>query len=132
MNSIARYILIGLGLILIGFILWYFQSIVAYVVIAAVLSLIGNPVVDLLEKIKIKKFRIPRWLGALFTLVFLWTLFFMFFRIFIPLIANEADEIASIDVQQVTQNLQEPLKNAEEVIKKYKITQNSDHLYKNL
>lgn len=126
MNSITRYILVGLGVILVGLILWYFQSIVAYVLIAAVISLIGNPLVDFLAKVKIWKFKIPRWLGALVTLVLFWTIIVAFFRIFIPLIANEANEIASIDVQQVAHNLEEPLKNAEEIIEKYQISNDSE------
>lgn len=126
MNTTTRYILIGLAVALVGFILWYFQSIVAYIIIAAVLSLIGNPIVEFLSKLKIWRFKIPRWLSALLTLIFLWTLFILFFRIFIPLIAHEANQIASIDVQQVTQNLKEPLSKAEEIVKQYKITPESD------
>jgi len=126
MNALTKYIFLGLGILLLGYILWYFQSIVAYIIIAAILSLIGNPLVDFLSKFKLWKFKIRRWLGAMVTLILLWTVFIMFFRIFIPLIANEANQIASIDVKQVTQNLQEPLKNAEEIIKNYKITPESD------
>ncbi len=44
MNAFGRYILIGLGILAIGFILWYFSSIVAYVIVAAVLSVVGSPV----------------------------------------------------------------------------------------
>ena len=72
MNKTTRIILIGLGVILLLYILWYFQSIVAYVLIAAVISLIGKPIVDLLAKIKIWKILIPRSIAAFITLIAIW------------------------------------------------------------
>ena len=42
MNSLTRYVFIGLGIILLGYILWYFQSIVAYVIISKLLLILGK------------------------------------------------------------------------------------------
>ena len=55
MNRLARYIILGTGLAIVLFLLWYFSSIVAYVLVSAVLSLIGKPIVEFICKIKIKK-----------------------------------------------------------------------------
>ncbi|MEA3444922.1 MAG: AI-2E family transporter, partial [Bacteroidota bacterium] len=113
MNKNLRIILIGLGLILFAAAIWYFKSIVAYLLIAAVISLIGQPLADLLDKIKIKKFRIPRALSAAITLVVIWVIVLTFFRIFIPLVANQANELSSIDTGKIAERLEEPIEKLE-------------------
>ncbi|MCK4661903.1 MAG: AI-2E family transporter [Bacteroidales bacterium] len=105
----TKYIFIALGFILLCLILWYFKSIVAYILIASILSLIGNPLVDILSKIKINKFFIPRTISAIITLFVLWIVLIAFFRFVTPLFINEANELASVDVQSVISNLNEPL-----------------------
>jgi len=77
--------------------------------VASVLTLIGRPLVKLMGEIRIGKFRIPAALRALLTLVILWTLAFTFFRVFIPIIAQEAAELSNIDVNAFVDRLEEPL-----------------------
>lgn len=114
MHKITRYILIGLGLAVTGFILWYFSNIVAYILISAVLALVGRPLVKLLEKVKIKKFRFPRAVNALATLLVIWVILFTFLRIFIPLLANEANQLKDIDITPVMLELEKPISKIEE------------------
>ncbi|MBN2214989.1 MAG: AI-2E family transporter [Bacteroidales bacterium] len=105
MSKTARYIFIILGVVLLGYILWYFKSIVAYILISMVLSLIGKPVVDMLLKFRIRHFRLPRWFCALTTLILLWVIFYTFFRVFIPVIAKEANDLSGLKVQTLTDAL---------------------------
>lgn len=102
--------LIGLGVAILVFIFWYFRLIIAYILIAAVLSLIGKPFVDLLEKIRYRRFYIPNWLSALATVVLLWGFIFLFFRLLIPIVANQANSLAKIDVDSIVNNIEEPIK----------------------
>ena len=124
MNKTIKYIFIFLGLILLGFILWYFKSIVAYILISVVLSLIGHPIVQFLTKLKIKNIHISQTLSAALTLIFLWVVFLSFFRFFIPLIINEANELSSINVQGLIQNLQNPIEKVQEIFNKFQIGTN--------
>jgi predicted PurR-regulated permease PerM len=125
MNTTTRYIFIGLGLVLIGFLLWFFSSIVAYLVAAAVLSLIGSPLVELMGKLKLGKFRIPVSIRALLTLIILWTLFIGFFRVFIPIIANEANELSGVDVNSFMTRLADPISKIEGVWDEYNMGSDS-------
>jgi predicted PurR-regulated permease PerM len=125
MNPTIRYILIGTVIIFIGFLLWFFSSIVAYLVAAAVLSLIGSPLVDILEKIRIGKFRIPVSIRSLLTLIILWTLFIGFFRVFIPIIANEANELSAVDVNSFVARLSDPISKVESVWDEFNIDSDS-------
>ena len=125
MKILYRNIFIALGAVFILFLLWYFRSIVAYVVIAGVISLIGSPLVGFLSGIKYKKIKIPRFVSALITLVVIWGFVVLFFRIFVPLLASEANEISKIDVHSITENLEEPLKKAENILRNYQLNNNS-------
>ena len=122
MSKTARYIFIVIGILLLVFILWYFKSIVAYILISLVLSLIGHPLVELLGKLKMGRITMPKALRAFITLILLWITFFSFFRIFVPLIANEANDLSKIDIQSVIEQLDEPLRKTEQFINKFKIS----------
>lgn len=108
-----RTLLIILGIILLGLMVWRFSSIVAYILIASVLSLIARPLVRLLGKIRIGKWQIPVSIRALLTLFAIWAFFFGFFRVFIPLVASEAQELSSIDTALVVEEFEKPIQRLE-------------------
>lgn len=121
MNTTLRYILAGLGIILAGLAIWYFFSIVAYILISAVLALLGRPIVDLLGKIRIGKIHLPKSLRALITLLAMFFMVGLFLRIFIPLIANEVESLSSLDPEQLLTSLEEPTEQLELLIDKYNL-----------
>ena len=101
MNTTLRNILVIVGFALLIYLFWFFRSIVAYVLIAGVISLIGRPIVDLLNGIHFRKLRFPRALSALLTLVLIWGLIMLFFAIFIPLISSQIDTLSKIDARAI-------------------------------
>jgi predicted PurR-regulated permease PerM len=119
MNKLAKYILIAAVGSIIVFLLWYFKSIVAYVLISAVLSIIGKPMVNMLMKIKIGKFKIPKWLCAGTTLLLIWLLVVIFFKTFVPLVVNEANKLANVNVTALVNEFAPTLKNFEDGLSKY-------------
>ena len=121
MSQTARYVFIFLGVVLLGYILWYFKSIVAYILISLVLSLIGKPIVDLLLRFRIRQIKLPRWFCALVSLMFLWVAFYAFFRIFIPIIVNEANDISGTKVQALISSLDSPIAKIESVVNEFRI-----------
>lgn len=126
MNRNIRYLFIALGVSLVAFVLWYFKSIVAYILISSVLALIGRPVVVFLNKLHYKWFKIPNAISALLTLAFLWFMVLIFFRIFIPLIAHQASELSTISAEEVMKNLQEPLSKIDAFLIKFNINSYKD------
>lgn len=119
MNKLAKYIILSAVVALIGFLLWYFSNIVAYILISAVLSLVGKPLVDILCRIKIRGWSPPKALAATITLVALWTLFVLFFRIMIPLVVSQANELSSVNVTQMVENFSEPIDRFEGIMHEY-------------
>jgi len=105
----TRNILVVVGFLFIIFLMWYFSSIVAYILISVVLSFVGRPVVRWLSKIHIRKWRIPLGLSAFITLVGFWVLFISFFRFMIPLLVSEVETLSTIDFTVVLDSIEEPL-----------------------
>lgn len=122
LNKIVKYILISLGVFLVGFILWYLRSIVLYIVISGFVSLIGSPLVRFFTKVGIKGFKIPQNMAAGLTLLLFWTLIFIVFSIFIPQVANQINELSKINVYTVVDNLNEPIRNIEGFAEKYNLS----------
>ncbi len=118
MKEFVKYFFIFLGLVILGWALVIFKSIVVYILISFVISIIGRPVVDLLGRIKVGKIKLPRALRAAVTLALIWFVIITFFRIFIPLIANEANELSKIDIEAVYESLKEPIQNIEQLYEK--------------
>ena len=111
-------LLVIAGVILLGLMVWRFSSIVAYILIASVLSLIARPLVHLLGRIRIRQWRIPASIRALLTLFAIWAFFFTFFRLFIPLIAGEAQQLSTLDTTLFVEEFQAPIERMESWLNK--------------
>lgn len=64
MNTLSKYTLIAAGTALAVFLAWYFKDIIIYLVISAIVAMIGRPIVNKMTEIKIKNFRFPRWAAS--------------------------------------------------------------------
>lgn len=117
MNVTLRNILIVVGFALAVYLFWFFRSIVAYVLIAGVISLVGRPVVDLLNSIHIRKIKFPRALSALVTLLVIWGLLLLFFVVFIPLISRQIDTLSNIDAATIVKLAEQQLSKLEELFR---------------
>lgn len=119
MNKLARYIMLGMGLSIILFLLWYFSSIVAYILISAVFSLIGKPIVDLVSQIKVKGWSPPKLVGAAVALVAIWFAFILFFRVMIPLVVSQVNDLSAVNVPGMVASFSEPIAKFDMFIKEY-------------
>jgi len=117
-NRIWIIVLTGLCIALL---LWYFQAIIAYILISLVLSILGRPLVDMLGKIKIKRFHLPPGPCALITLALFYTIIILFISQFLPLISRQADMIANIDPNSISQSVQQEFANMDVKLHSYHI-----------
>ncbi len=93
----------------IGFLIWYFSQIVIFIIVAGVLSIIGNPLVELLDRLKIGKVSFPHGLSVTLTLILMLLVFFGLFSFFIPLVIQEAGMISGIDGRQLMEYYQKEI-----------------------
>jgi predicted PurR-regulated permease PerM len=121
MSNTFKNILLLLFMIVAGFLVWYFLKIILYLIISAVLALIGQPVIDALQKIRIGRFRISDGLSAFITLIILIVAFAGFGSFIFPLIASQAAFISELDVATITGSLNEPLLKLELFLKDWNL-----------
>ena len=68
-DRLARYIIVAATLAVLACLCWYFKSVLVYIIVAFVVSLIGQPVMRLLRKIRIRGKSAPDGLLAILTIV---------------------------------------------------------------
>ncbi len=105
-----RNVLLAIGVVFIIFILWYFSAIVTYILIAAVLSLIGRPLVRGLTRIKKGRFSVSQSFAAFVTLFFIWVVFIGAFRFLIPLLISEFEQLSTINLESIINVVEGPIR----------------------
>ena len=83
------------------FLMWYFSSIVIYILVSAVLAIMGRPLVARISRGRIGRWRVPRWCGALVTLLVIWIVFAVMCGLFVPLVTNKLYQLAHLDFSTV-------------------------------
>jgi len=101
MDQRVKNIIVALAVVLFGFLVYYFSYIVTYILIAAVLALVGRPLVKKYQKIRYRRFHIGKSVAAFLTLLTLWIGLISFFGFLIPMIVSEVNQLSSINVQEV-------------------------------
>lgn len=132
---INRYVLMLLGLILIGFVFWYFSEIVTYVLLAWVLSMIGRPLMNLFLKIKIGRFEAGTSIAAGLTIFTFFLGIVLFISLFVPMLIRQATNLAQVDYTAIAKALEEPLLHLNEFFAKYGLSGEqtpSEQIEKNL
>ena len=100
-DKLARYIIIA-GIIAIAFVVCrYFSNVLAYIIIAFVVSLIGQPVMKLLQKLKIKGKSAPDALLAILTVLIILTLLFLVVTQVFPVISSIIEEASLMNAGDV-------------------------------
>lgn len=119
MNTVTKYVLGVVALAVAIFFSWYFFSIIIYVLVAAVISFIGRPIIDFLGKIKIRGYKLPNSLKAGITVICLWLLFILFFSTVIPLAIREFKSLGNVSTSNIVSQLESPIEDAGRFLKHY-------------
>lgn len=101
-NGILRAVAILLATFLVLFFLYQIQSVIVYISIAAVISLIGRPIVLFLRN----KLKFNNTLAVIVTMVLLVALLVALVGMFIPLIADQGQKLSLLNVQQLETNIE--------------------------
>lgn len=109
MRQILKYTGYILVLLLIGFFLYKFYYIIGWLLIAAVISFVGEPMVKFFDKIHIRKIYMPHWMSTLLSLFVILLFLIGLLAVFVPLILSQAQAISKIDVNQLGDDLQGPI-----------------------
>jgi predicted PurR-regulated permease PerM len=119
MNATLRNILILIGILMLLACAWFFRSIVVYILVSGVFSIMGRPLVDLFCRIRIRKWLFPRPLSAFITLMIIWGCIILFFAIFIPLVTTQLNYFSTIDSEKIVMLIEEPIRKVETLFRAF-------------
>lgn len=108
-DKLAKYVIAAAGLGLVGVLCWYFRSVLAYILIAVVVSLIGKPLMGLLQKITIKGRKAPDWLLAALTLLLVMGGLLALMSLIVPLISSIVKDISMTNIESAARSIAVPL-----------------------
>ena len=100
-NGILRALGILAAIVLVLYFLYKIQSVIVYIAIAAVISLIGRPIVLFLRR----KLKFNDTLAVVLTMVLFIGILLSLVGMFIPLIADQGKNLALLDFQQLESNV---------------------------
>lgn len=107
MKNIDRLagILIKVGaLAVIAALCWYFRSVLVYIIVAFVVSLIGHPLMRLLRRIKIRGKELPGSLLAVVTLLIIISFLTLFVTQMVPVVTRIVKDASVMNAQDVPYN----------------------------
>jgi predicted PurR-regulated permease PerM len=101
-NGILKAIAILIGVFLLLFFLFKIQSIIIYIAIAAVISLIGSPIIKFLKG----RLKFPNTLAVISTMLLFLGIFSGLISMFIPLIIEQGENLSLLNIDQLQTNIQ--------------------------
>ena len=116
-DKLAKYIMLAAGVAIVGGLCWYFRSVLIYILIAVVVSLIAKPIMKQLQKLTIKGKRLPDWFLAAFTLITILVLFFAVITMVVPIVSSIVKGISLASIEQSARYIAEPLANFNEILR---------------
>ena len=96
-NGILRAIAIILGILLLLYFLFKIQSVIVYIAIAAVISLVGRPIVLFLRR----KLKFNNTIAVVITMVLFLGLLTGIIWMFIPLIVEQGQNLSLLDIDSL-------------------------------
>ena len=102
-NGILRALAIIVGILLLGYFLITIQSVIIYVVIAGILSLIARPIIVFLRK----RLKFPNTIAVVFTMLLMIGILSGLIGLFIPLVSEQGKSLSLLEVDELQKNIQE-------------------------
>ena len=116
-EKLARYILFAAVFCIGAAICWYFRSVIVYILLAVVVSLISRPIMVLLQKIRFKGKKAPDWLLASLTLCITLLAFILFVTLIVPVMSGIVKGISLAGIENAARNISIPLANFNEFLR---------------
>ena len=87
-DKLARYTLYAAAFALAAFLCWYFRSVLVYIIVAFIVSLIGQPVIRQLRKVKVAGKSAPDGFLAILTITFILAILLLIVTEVIPIVTK--------------------------------------------
>jgi predicted PurR-regulated permease PerM len=127
MNAYGRVLVVGIPILIVGAIIYYFNELVSYLLLAWVISMVGRPINDfLLDKAKLSKIKIGTSISAFLTLAIFGFMIYLLIILFLPVLIEQAHFLSKVDYQTLAKSLETPLQQFNNLLKSWGIEGLSD------
>lgn len=109
------------AVVLLLWLAWYFKVIIGYMLVAGALSLIGQPLINFLNRVEVKGRKVPPALGAMLTLLSILGVLTGIVAMFVPLVVREAKRLSGISPEEVIAGFNAPLQSMQAFIDRFSI-----------
>ena len=127
-DNIFQYIKPIIGFAVVVFMGWYFADVLAYILIATFLSMMGTPLVKHIDKIKIRKKTISHSFSAGIALLLMIFVFSLFMVLIVPLIIRQGNIISTINVDDLIAHYQNPMDKLDAFLVQYNVINSGETL----
>jgi predicted PurR-regulated permease PerM len=100
-NGILKAVAIIIGVLIFLYFLYKIQNILIYIAIAAVISLIGSPIIRFLKQ----KLKFPNTLAVITTMILFISILTGLISMFIPLIIKQGENLSLLNIDQLKYNI---------------------------
>lgn len=123
-SNLNRNLAIAVGALLLGTLAYYFRSIVAYVLIAWVISMVGQPLMRLyLDKFHLDKWKAGKGVSAILVLASFFLIALILIWLFVPMIVDQAAHLATVDLNSIATALEPPIHQLNAWLTKYGLSE---------
>ncbi len=126
MQQKTKIMLTIAGIILALGLAWYFSTIVVYILISLVISFLGHPIVAILDRIRLRNFKLSHTVNSFLALLLLIAGFGIIIAIFIPVFVYEARVISAIDLDELKLFIKGPLAELNALLQQYGMVQDQE------
>ncbi len=116
-DKLAKYILVAAGVALVAGLCWYFRSVLTYILVAVVVSLVAKPLVGLMQKVRIKGRKAPDWFLAALSLVLVIGILLSIILVLIPIVGNVVKDISLANIGNAAKSVSVPLAELNEFLR---------------
>ena len=108
-ERLAKCILAAAGLTIAFVICWHLRSVLAYILIAVVVSLIAKPLMAIMQKIQVKGRKAPDWILAAFSIIIVLGILMSIITSVIPIISGIIKDISMVNIESAARGIAVPL-----------------------
>lgn len=103
---------------------WYFSDIASYLVISLILAALLRPLTNRLHDIHVMGWNIARWIAILLSFLAILLLIFLLSLVFFPLINDQIEILAGLNLETIYAKMQGPLDTVELFLQRNKLMEN--------
>lgn len=108
-EKLARLVRVLIILAMAGAVCWYLRSVLTYIALALVITLISLPFSRLFAKIRIGRFRSPSWLNSILSISSVFTVFVCLLTLLAPLVNDVVRDVSMANVSDLARAVSVPL-----------------------